>query len=528
MEDTYIKNQQEKLTAGSINRRQFMTAVLATGITVPTALGLATQAMAATPKKGGTFRYGCGHGSTTDTLDSGTSENHFTLVNTYNISNHLTHIDSDGKLKGDLAESYESSDAQTWVFNLRKGVEFHNGKTMTSADVVASYEHHGGENSKSAAKGLLTAVKSVKADGPNTVVFELETPNGDFPYIVSDYHISIRPEGDMTSGVGTGPYVIEDWEPGVHSKLNRNPNYFKSDRAHFDRIEMTSIIDTTARQNAIMNGDVDCADKIAYNTVSLLSRSPSLEIDETTGTAHYTFPMRLDVEPFDNYDLRMALKLSVKRQELVDKILLGHGVAGNDHPISSTQAYHASGLAQREFDPDKAAFHYKKSGHSGKIPLSASDAAFAGAVDAAQLMAASAAEAGMDIEVIREPNDGYWSNVWNKKGWCACYWGGRPTPDWMFSAAYTADTEWNDTAWKTTDSALKFNKLVIEARAELDEKRRTELYAECQRLIHDDGGCLLPMFNNMVWARGKNVMHGQLAANWDTDGAKLSERWWFA
>ena len=528
MEDTYIKKQQEKLTSGSINRRQFMTAVLATGITVPTALGLATQAMAATPKKGGTFRYGCGHGSTTDTLDSGTSENHFTLVNTYNISNHLTHIDSDGKLKGDLAESYESSDAQTWVFNLRKGIEFHNGKTMTSADVVASYEHHGGENSKSAAKGLLTAVKSVKADGPNTVVFELETPNGDFPYIVSDYHISIRPEGDMTSGVGTGPYVIEDWEPGVHSKLNRNPNYFKSDRAHFDRIEMTSIIDTTARQNAIMNGDVDCADKIAYNTVSLLSRSPNLEIDETTGTAHYTFPMRLDVEPFDNYDLRMALKLSVKRQELVDKILLGHGVAGNDHPISSTQAYHASGLAQREFDPDKAAFHYKKSGHSGKIPLSASDAAFAGAVDAAQLMAASAAEAGMDIEVIREPNDGYWSNVWNKKGWCACYWGGRPTPDWMFSAAYTADTEWNDTAWKTTDSALKFNKLVIEARAELDEKRRTELYAECQRLIHDDGGCLLPMFNNMVWARGKNVMHGQLAANWDTDGAKLSERWWFA
>ena len=143
-------------------------------------------------------------------------------------------------------------------------------------------------------------------------------------------------------------------------------------------------------------------------------------------------------------------------------------------------------------------------------------------------MTPSAAKAGIKIEVVREPNDGYWSNVWNKKGWCACYWGGRPTPDWMFSAAYTADTEWNDTAWKTTDSALKFNKLVIEARAELDEKRRTELYAECQRLIHDDGGCLLPMFNNMVWARGKNVMHGQLAANWDTDGAKLSERWWFA
>ena len=411
MKDTYIKDQQRKLTNGQINRRQFMVSVLATGIAASTAITLASEAEAATPKKGGTFRYGVGHGSTTDTLDSGTSENHFTLVNTYNIANHLTHIDSDGKLKGDLAESYESDDAKTWVFNLRKGIEFHNGKTMTSADVLATFDYHGNENSKSAAKGLLTSVKSMKADGPNTVVFELAEANADFPYVVSDYHISIRPEGDMTSGVGTGPYVIEDFDPGVHSKLNRNPNYFKSDRAHFDRIEMTSIIDTTARQNAIMNGDVDCADKVAYNTISLLKRSPNLEIDETTGTAHYTFPMRLDVDPFGDYDLRMALKLSVKRQELVDKILLGHGAVGNDHPISPTQAYHADALPQREFDPEKAAFHYKKSGHSGAIPLSAADAAFAGAVDAAQLIAASAAQAGITIEVVREPNDGYWSNV---------------------------------------------------------------------------------------------------------------------
>ena len=64
--------------------------------------------------------------------------------------------------------------------------------------------------------------------------------------------------------------------------------------------------------------------------------------------------------------------------------------------------------------------------------------------------------------------------------------------------------------------------------AELDEKRRAEIYFECQQLINDDGGCIMPMYNNMVWARGKNVRHGQLAANWDTDGANLSERWCFA
>ena len=70
----------------------------------------------------------------------------------------MTEVDNDGQLVGELAESYESDDAKKWVFNLRKGVEFHNGKTMTSQDVIASFGHHRGDDSTSAAKGLLTAV----------------------------------------------------------------------------------------------------------------------------------------------------------------------------------------------------------------------------------------------------------------------------------------------------------------------------------------------------------------------------------
>jgi len=238
--------------------------------------------------------------------------------------------------------------------------------------------------------------------------------------------------------------------------------------------------------------------------------------------------MRLDTKPFESYDLRMALKLSVKRQEMVDKILLGHGVVGNDTPISVANQYHNDDLAQREFDPEKAAFHYKKSGHSGPIQLSASDAAFAGAVDAAQLLKASAAEAGIDVEVVREPNDGYWSNVWNKKGWCACYWGGRPTEDWMFSAAYTDDTEWNDTAWKGTPSSIKFNKIVRAARKELDTTKRRAMYYEAQVLINDDGGAIVPMFANYIAGVSKKVSHEDgMAGNWELDGSKAPERWWF-
>jgi peptide/nickel transport system substrate-binding protein len=531
MTNKFVKQQQAMLTQGLIDRRKFMTTAIAAGLTVPAALSLASQAIAATPKSGGLFRMGIAHGSTSDTLDSGTSENHFTLINGYTFGNHLTEVGNDGQLIGELAESYESDDGQTWVFNLRQGVEFHNGKTMTSEDVLASYAHHMDENSTSAAKGLLTAVKSLKADGKNRVIFELESPNADFPFIVSDYHISIRPAGDMASGIGTGGYILQSFEPGVKSVLKRNPNYWKEGRAHFDEVELISIIDPTARQTALMNGDIDAMDRVDLKTINLFKRSPNINIMEKTGTAHYTFPMRLSVAPFDNYDLRMALKHSIKRQELVDKVLLGYGAVGNDHPISTANRYHNSDMPQREFDADKAAFHYKKSGHSGKVQLSASDAAFAGAVDAAQLIANSAAEAGIEIEVVREPKDGYWSNVWNNdaKGWCACYWGGRPTEDWMFSAAYTNDTEWNDTAWKGTHGSKKFNELVKAARGELDDTKRREMYYECQALISDDGGAIVPLFNSYVSANSKAIaMDENVAANWDSDGAKCVERWWFS
>jgi ABC-type transport system substrate-binding protein len=92
------------------------------------------------------------------------------------------------------------------------------------------------------------------------------------------------------------------------------------------------------------------------------------------------------------------------------------------------------------YDPDKAAALWKKAGMEGKtVDLSASDAAFAGGVDAALLMAEQAKKAGININVVKEPNDSYWDNVWLKKDWCLCYWGGRPVADMFLSVSLAAD-----------------------------------------------------------------------------------------
>lgn len=534
MEDKFIDLQARKLTNGSIDRRQFMMKALATGLTVPAALSLANKAEAASPKRGGVLRHATGYGSTDDSFDPGTSANSMSQNVIYTRGNHLTEVDNNGNLAGELAETFEASpDAKTWVFNLRKGVEFHNGKSLTADDVIASMEYHGGENATSSAKGNLSSVASIKKDGDHRVIFELTEGNADFPYLASDYHIMIMASKNGTvdsqdPANGTGAYIVESYEPGVKFVGKRNPNYFKEDRGHFDEVQLIPVLDAAARQSAIMSGDADYADAIPAKTVNLLSRVPNLEILETTGTQHYIFPMRLDTEPFDNYHVRKALKYAIKRQELLDKILLGHGVVGNDIPVSAAMPFLNTELEQYAFNPEKAAMHYKKSGHSGPIPLSVADAGFSGGVSAGELIVESAKECGIEIQLVREPNDGYWSNVWNVKGWCNSYWGGRPTQDVMYQAAYTKETNWNETAWRETESATLFNELVVKARSETDNEKRKAMYWQAQALLHDDGGALIPLWANYIHAHSKTLAHGTVAGNWINDGNKVSERWWFA
>ena len=519
------------LASGTIDRREFMGRALAAGATVAMASTLASGTLkAAPPKKGGRFRMGMGHGSTTDSLDPATFENGYIQVIGYGLRGHLTEVSNTGELIPDLAESWEATpDAKTWTFKMRQGVEFHNGKTLDAADVVASINHHRGEDSKSAAKPIVDPIVDIKADGKNTVVMTLEAGNADFPFIVGDYHLAMMPAKDdgveWQSGVGTGGYVLQKYDAGVRTSLKRNPNYWKEGKANFDEIEALSIKDTAARTNALTTGEIDLGDRVDIKTVHLLKRRKGIRVEETSGTAHYTFAMRTDTPPFDNNDVRLALKYALDREALLKSVLRGHGVVGNDHPIGRSNRYHAGDLPQRTYDPDKAKFHLKKAGVSNlTVDLSAADAAFSGAVDAAVLYKEHAKKAGITINVVREPNDGYWSDVWMKKAWCAVYWGGRATEDWMFSTAYAAGANWNDTFW----SHDRFNKLLIEGRAELDDAKRREIYGEMQKIVRDEGGVVVPMFNNYVFAMSDKVQHDEMAGNWDLDGNKAMERWWFA
>ena len=237
--------------------------------------------------------------------------------------------------------------------------------------------------------------------------------------------------------------------------------------------------------------------------------------------------MRVDMAPFkDNNDLRLALKHAFNREEALKTILRGYGALGNDHPISPANRYYDPDVPQRPYDPDKAKFHLKKAGMEGfKHELSGSEGLYAGCMDMILLYKEHAAKAGIEIVPNRMPSDGYWSDVWLKHPWSASYWSGRPTEDWMFTQAYGAESNWNETHWKHEG----FNKLLREARAELDQAKRREMYGEMQRLCRDEGGAVIPLFASHISATSSKIaLPEQIAGNWEMDGYKYLERWWFA
>ncbi len=530
-----IDRLRSSLASGRIGRRDFMVAAIALGLSTTAATSVFNKAWAATPKKGGRLRLGITGGATSDVLDPGLILDSY-MINVLfgQVCNNLTVVSTTGELIPELAESWDAStDAKTWMFKIRKGVEFHNGKTLDSQDVVDSLRHHLTEDSKSAAKAILDGVEAVEADGKHGVTVRLKGGDADFPFLMSDYHLLICPSrGDGTidweSGTGTGGYVLAEHEPGIRTLTKRNPNYWKEGRAHFDEVETLQIADPTARFNALRTGSIDCMGKVDPKIIERVKRVPGLHIRSVTGNKQITLPMRTDTPPFDNNDVRLAIKNIIDREEWFEKIIFGYGEIGNDNPIGPANVYRATTeeLPQRTYDPDKAKFHLKKAGMENlSIKFHAAETGFPGAVNAAQLMRESARPAGIDIEVVREPEDGYWSNVWMQKAFSACYWSGRPTENWMFSQVYAADASWNDTFWKHG----RFNELLVQARAELDTAKRREMYVEMQRIVHSEGGVCLPLFEADTLAHSdKLVVPEVIANNWELDGHKNAERWWFA
>lgn len=499
------------------------------------ALGFAAAAMpfagarAQEPKRGGELRLGMAETGPAESLNPATMSTAVDFnVTMGQLRNALVEIDAAGNAIPELATGWEpSADAAKWTFAIRDGVDFHDGKRMTAEDVIYSINYHRDDASQSAVKPLLAGIKEIRADGKN-VVFELEAGNADFPYILSDYHMQIFPAGtqagDFIKGIGTGGYVLESFEPGVQARTVRNSNYWKEGRAHFDSIHTIGINDAIARTTALQGRSIDVMNRPDLKMLGLLAQMPGIEVADAKSKRHFTLPMRTISDPYSNNDVRLALKYLVDREDLLNRILQGHGELGNDTPINSSYRYFNPDLPQTAYDPDKALFHLRKAGlENTTFQLHASNAPFAEALDVALLVSEHAKRAGVTIEVVRASDATFWDETWKQVGWTLGQWFGRPTEDMMFTLGYQTGGDWNETYW----SNARFDELLLQARSELDDERRRAMYYEMQQIMHDEGGMIAPLFTNQATAHSDALGHGEVAGNAELDGLRIAERWWF-
>ena len=187
---------------------------------------------------------------------------------------------------------------------------------------------------------------------------------------------------------------MDHYEPGVGAELTRHDGWH-GEGAYFDGIKVTILNDANARQSALITGDVDTVSSLDLKTMALMQRNKDIEIDNVPSGSAVTLPMFCDVAPFDNLDVRLALKHAINREDIVEKILFGTGTVGNDFHLSPNMPYYPE-IEQRAYDPDKAKFHLKQAGlDSLSVDLSATDSVLAGAVDMTVLYAEHAKAAGI-------------------------------------------------------------------------------------------------------------------------------------
>jgi peptide/nickel transport system substrate-binding protein len=497
--DTLVGPEESQRLFGALQRgmtrRDVLKMLVAGGMQATLAGSLATTAMsvhAQTPRKGGRIRVAGVASGVNDTLDPAKQSNGTDYARGFMFYNGLTVLDGTLTPQPSLAEEFTTQDGKTWVFKLRKGVTFHDGKPLTPNDVVYSILRHKDPATASKAKVLADQIDTVKATGPNEVTITLTSSNADLPVILGTYHFHIVKEGttDFNAGIGTGPYKVKEFKPGVRSIAVRNDGYWKPNRPYLDEIEFVGITDESARVNALLAGQVDLISAVDPRSIERIKGTGKYTVFETKSVSYTDLIVRVDRAPGSNPDFVLALKYLLNRDQILKSIQLGNGVVANDQPIAANNRFYFKGLPQRPYDPDKAKWHLQKANvGSAAIPVVASPAATS-SVEIALVLQQAAQQIGLNLEVKRMPSDGYWSTHWMKHPVGFGNVNARPSADLALTLFFKSDAPWNEAGWKNE----KFDQLLVAARGETDGAKRAQMYADMQTMIHNDGGIGIPMF----------------------------------
>ena len=463
---------------GQINRRRFVMSALASGVTLPTAMSLASKAEGATPKKGGHLRL-----ATPDRMQ-------FEALLTFATASTLVERDARGGIVGDLARdfSYEEG-GRVWVFDLHRDVVFSDGTLLEARHVVESLLPLIGTADH--------AVTGLKATAPDQVRFTLERPDFTFPARLTEPDLAVRRRGADGQMVGTGGYVPTAEDDGTIT-LVRRQEHWRAERAHFDSVALSHQPSLTALQSDMMAGRLDYAAGILPETVAFLAHLP--EVTLTSYGATRALVVRAASGELDDKaaGALAAMRSDLDRGAFVDRALLGHGIAGDDAPRPPT-------------DPRMRIENRRHAPPEGPIPVlsETTESWVPHLTDMARRL-------GVDLATGHSPRDRAALRA--------------------LSLSATDIAKWTHATGEQTLSALlpfalegDFEAARLTAKACEDAAMRAEAMETLCQTVARSGTLFIPAWANDLAAHSTRLAHpADLIPHLPNDGHRLIERWWYS
>lgn len=325
------------LKQGTLSRRSMLKLLSAGAVASSGIIGFPDLAIAAEqPVKGGKMRVALSTSSASDTLDPARSNNSADYTRQFMFLNGLTEIDNELVAKPALAADFHSDDGITWQFNLRQGVNFHNGKALTAEDVVWSLLRHKDPAVASSAFSLAQQFKTIIATNPQQVTIVLDGSNFDLPLMLAMPYFLIVPANttNFAKGIGTGPFLCKTFTPGLQTIGTRNPHYWKAGLPHLEEVELLGITDQAARVNGLLAGELQMCSSISAGYAKQINASGGrCKVLETKSGMYSDLIIRTDIAPGNHPDFVMAMKYLQPRELLIKTALQGYGTVANDTPV---------------------------------------------------------------------------------------------------------------------------------------------------------------------------------------------------
>jgi peptide/nickel transport system substrate-binding protein len=431
---------------------------------------------------------------------------------------YLTLSDPDLHLRPWLAESWQPNrDGSVWSFKLRRDVRFHDGRPMTSADVVATMERLADPANGSVALSAFAGALSkggTRAVDDYTVEFHLDAPNGSFPYLVSsdNYNAIILPAayagGFERDFIGTGPYRLERYTPKVRALFVRHDGYWGAPA----RIERSRFIfyDSIQAQVLAMQGEqLDVLLHAPVQGSQALLADRRLNVLALKSTAHEQVHMRTDRGAFADARVRRAIALCLNRDNLVRGLFRGMASAGNDSPFAPLFAATDPSVPQRQQDLRQASELLQAAGRARGFRATLTTERFVEMPDYAVIIQNAVRPIGVELSLNVEEQSAYYGRaVYGQSDWLDSEMGiedyaHRGVPNIFLTATLGSRGTFNAAHFRNVD----YDRLVAGYIAALDPAAQRDAAGRIQRLLLDETPVIAAYFYDWLSVTTKQI-HG--------------------